>query len=455
MSLMADVDMQGVPSSPPPDRSIAGQPMSAPEPAPLSPSGHHDDPPSASRGTNTVGGGGVGNIFDDDDDDEEDKNATARGTNGAGAGAGAGAGMMEEEEEDDEADEEEMRRRRRRRAREADEEEVYESEQRRKKKSRNRGGDDAGEEEEEEEDDEDADGETQDQTGEMSQSMALEAKRRKLDEDIAKAAKGGRKKIKRRKKGDEEDLGAAGDLEVNELRQDMLTAAEDDAIANEERKPALAKLRMLPRVVDGLQKSHWQQSIFDSNLLEAVRRFLEPLPDKSLPALNIQRELFAALEKLSPAIDTISLKMSGLGKVVMFYSRNKRVEGDLRRRADRLIEMWSRPILKRSASYRAMEITRKAYHGASSQSQSTRALMDSQSQSQSQSQDSGRRNVSIPQPVMGGFKIAPQSSLGSGGGGDGESGVGGGGGDERFRAAAASRDRLNAFKRKVKEGKRR
>lgn len=68
-----------------------------------------------------------------------------------------------------------------------------------------------------------------------------------------------------------------------------------------------------------------------------MRRFLEPLPDKSLPALNIQRELFAALEKLSPAIDTISLKMSGLGKVVMFYSRNKRVEGDLRRRADRLI----------------------------------------------------------------------------------------------------------------------
>lgn len=116
--------------------------------------------------------------------------------------------------------------------------------------------------------------------------------------------------------------------------------------------------------------------------------------------------------------------------------------------------MWSRPILKRSASYRAMEITRKAYHG-NSQAQSMRALMDSQSQSQSQ--DSGRRNVSIPQPVMGGFKIAPQSSLGgAGGGAEGEGGAAGlGGGDERFRAAAASRDRLNAFKRKVKEGKRR
>ena len=117
----------------------------------------------------------------------------------------------------------------------------------------------------------------------------------------------------------------------------MLNAADDDVLANEDRKPALAKLRMLPRVVDGLQKSHWQQSIFDSNLLEAVRRFLEPLPDKSLPALNIQRELFLALEKLSLSIDTISLKMSGLGKVVMFYSQNKRVEKDLRRRADRLI----------------------------------------------------------------------------------------------------------------------
>ena len=36
----------------------------------------------------------------------------------------------------------------------------------------------------------------------------------------------------------------------------------------------------------------------DNNLLEGVRRWLEPLPDKSLPALDIQKEFFPALKKM-------------------------------------------------------------------------------------------------------------------------------------------------------------
>lgn len=192
-------------------------------------------------------------------------------------------------------------------------------------------------------------------------------------------------------------------------------------------------------------RSHWQQSILDSNLLEAVRRFLEPLPDKSLPALNIQRELFSALEKLR--IDTISLKMSGLGKIVMFYSRNKRVEGDLRRRSERLIETWSRPILKRSASYREAVIPRASYVPSAQPVYASQQLSQQQSQS-----DSNRRNVSIPQPVLGGFKIAPRA-MNLGGGEGGEGGAGGAAADERFRASALNRERLNMYKRRVKEAK--
>ena len=118
----------------------------------------------------------------------------------------------------------------------------------------------------------------------------LAERRKNLDTRINEALKKGKKKIKRRAKDGEEDLDHQADAEVAELRSAMMNAADDDVLANEDRKPALAKLRMLPRVVDGLQKQHWQQSIFDSNLLEAVRRFLEPLPDKSLPALNSRGE---------------------------------------------------------------------------------------------------------------------------------------------------------------------
>ena len=70
----------------------------------------------------------------------------------------------------------------------------------------------------------------------------------------------------------------------------------------------------------------------DNNLLEGVKRWLEPLPDRSLPALNVQKELFGVLETMT--IDTISLKMSGLGRVVVFYTLCKRVEPSIRRTAE-------------------------------------------------------------------------------------------------------------------------
>ena len=96
------------------------------------------------------------------------------------------------------------------------------------------------------------------------------------------------------------------DEEVSALRAEMLAAADEDEEANRFRQPATAKLRLLPRVVSTLQKTHLQQAIMDNNLLEGVKRWLEPLPDRSLPALNIQKELFGVLENMS--IDTISLK---------------------------------------------------------------------------------------------------------------------------------------------------
>lgn len=40
------------------------------------------------------------------------------------------------------------------------------------------------------------------------------------------------------------------------------------------------------------------QSIIDQNFLDAVRMWLEPLGDKSLPALNIQRSLFEIMGKV-------------------------------------------------------------------------------------------------------------------------------------------------------------
>lgn len=131
----------------------------------------------------------------------------------------------------------------------------------------------------------------------------------------------------------------------------MIAAAEADGELVRQGLPASQKLKMLPEVVALLNRNTYVQAILDpeTNLLEAVRFFLEPLTDGSLPAYNIQRELFAALAKLPMNKDT--LISSGIGKVIYFYRKSKRPEPAIKRQATKLMEEWSRPILQRSDDY--------------------------------------------------------------------------------------------------------
>jgi transcription factor SPN1 len=194
------------------------------------------------------------------------------------------------------------------------------------------------------------------------------ARKAQLDlkiESILKTKKGMRPK-KRKKDAEEDVLDRFADEEVERLRETMMRAFDEDIAANNEHLPATAKLKMLPQVMEVLQKSGlcflylmlashtfcrngYAQSIIDSNLLEAVGKWLEPLPDKSLPALNIQSAFFDVLGKMY--IDTAALKVSHLGPVVLFYTKCKRVTSAIQRQAVSLVSTWSRPIIKRSASY--------------------------------------------------------------------------------------------------------
>ena len=100
----------------------------------------------------------------------------------------------------------------------------------------------------------------------------------------------------------------------------------------------------------------------ESNILEAVRFFLEPLSDGSLPAYDIQKELFASLAKLPINKDT--LVASGIGKVIMFYIKSKRPELIIKRQAERLFTDWTRPILRRTDDYRKKEFAQADYDPA-------------------------------------------------------------------------------------------
>ncbi|EFP85355.2 uncharacterized protein PGTG_11524 [Puccinia graminis f. sp. tritici CRL 75-36-700-3] len=177
-----------------------------------------------------------------------------------------------------------------------------------------------------------------------------EQRRQELYQRIDEAAGKNKKGKRRRRKGGDEDLEMMADEEVSRLRTEMLSAADTDIQANEERRPATGKLMLLPKVKSTIQKSHLETAILDNGVLEAVKKWLEPLPDRSLPALNIQRELLELLSKMS--IDTQSLKSSELGKIVLFYTKCPRVDPTIKRMADQLVTRWIKPILRRSARSR-------------------------------------------------------------------------------------------------------
>ena len=71
-------------------------------------------------------------------------------------------------------------------------------------------------------------------------------------ESILKSSKSRPKK--RKKDADEEALDRFADEEVSRLRESMLAAAAEDTLANKEKQPATAKLKLLQQVMDVLRK---------------------------------------------------------------------------------------------------------------------------------------------------------------------------------------------------------
>ena len=249
-------------------------------------------------------------------------------------------------------------------------------------------------------------------------------------EAILKPKKTARVK-KRKKDAEEEALDRFADEEVARLHDAMLAAAAEDEQSNKEKLPATAKLKLLPQVMEVLRKSVellmsciailiWcplfllraslAQSIIDNHLLTGVRRWLEPLPDRSLPALNIQLDFFPILQKME-FIDSEVLKESGLGRIVLFYTKCKRVTPEIARIAEWLVSAWSRPIIKRSASYRDRVIPVAAEgdgEGGRTGGERLNAILARAKESE---KNRVRKNaVMIPQRELGNYTVAPRTN---------------------------------------------
>ncbi|KAI0476281.1 hypothetical protein GGR56DRAFT_674759 [Xylariaceae sp. FL0804] len=185
---------------------------------------------------------------------------------------------------------------------------------------------------------------------EVEENLTPEERRRRAIERASK--KEIKPKTTRRKKKDEEDLEDELDDRIADLKVRMENACQADNAAREAGQPALHKLKLLPEVMSLLNRNNNQSVVVDpdTNFLQHVKFFLEPLNDGSLPAYNIQRDIFQALIRLP--IEKETLRSSGIGKIVLFYTKSKRPEFGIKRMAERLLGEWSRPILNRTDDYK-------------------------------------------------------------------------------------------------------
>lgn len=261
----------------------------------------------------------------------------------------------------------------------------------------------------------DNDNDNTSQMATTNESLDAATKRRQaLEEKFERALK--RPKVRRRK--DEHDLTNDDDEMVQILKQQMDSAAKKDAeLIENGTGVAMNKVQLLPKVSAALSKVNLSEVILDNNLLAEIRQWLEPLPDASLPSYEIQKTLFTALLKLP--INTNHLRESGIGKILLFYQKSKRVEPKIKRVADKLISDWTRPIIGASDNYRDMAIhsvdfdARKLKAKASKPRRLTKEeLAKREAEKSIYEQQAARRNrAAAPAPSVSDYKFAPVSRV--------------------------------------------
>ncbi|KAL4334822.1 hypothetical protein GQ457_07G011980 [Hibiscus cannabinus] len=241
---------------------------------------------------------------------------------------------------------------------------------------------------------------------------------------------------KKRKKNERSPAEIA--LLVESVMAELEVTAEEDAELNRQGKPAINKLKKLPLLTDVLSKKQLQPEFLDHGVLTLLRNWLEPLPDGSLPNINIRAAILQILTDFPIDLEQHDrreqLKRSGLGKVIMFLSKSDEETTSNRKLAKDLVDKWSRPIFNKSTRFEDMRnvdddrvpmrrppVKRPANRAASMSSRDgdfdldiTRDHKSSRSlsgQNSSRSESSSRQHASRPDATPMDFVVRPQSKI--------------------------------------------
>ncbi|XP_068482645.1 protein IWS1 homolog 1-like isoform X2 [Phaseolus vulgaris] len=147
---------------------------------------------------------------------------------------------------------------------------------------------------------------------------------------------------KKRKKNERSPAEIA--LLVANVMAGLEVTAQEDADLNRQGKPAINKLKQLPLLTQVLSKKQLQLEFLDHGILTLLKNWLEPLPDGSLPNINIRMEILRILNEFPIDLEQCDrreqLKKSGLGRVIMFLSKSDEETRLNRKLAKELVDKW-------------------------------------------------------------------------------------------------------------------
>jgi len=146
----------------------------------------------------------------------------------------------------------------------------------------------------------------------------------------------GKNEQKSEKNEKEESLSAED--ATAEIIEQIKNASEKDSELNKEGKPAVWKLTAIETVYPKLLNKKIHQDLLDGGVLVHLKKWLEPLPDNSLPPEEVKRQVLDALMKFDPEVE--HLVESGIGKIILFYSKNPYEKKNIQTMAKKLVLKW-------------------------------------------------------------------------------------------------------------------